>query len=762
MMYGTHIPEISNVSRRTFLRATGASLVLAATLRFGALAEEAPKFAGEGMPHGLRDDPKLFLAIAGDGTVTFTCHRSEMGQGVRTGLMLIVADELEADWSKLRIIQAPGDEEKYGNQDTDGSRTTRHHFLAMRRIGAAGRMMLESAAAAQWGVPVAEVKASNHEVLHLKSGRKIGYGALAEAASSLTIPVDIKLKDPSDFRYVGKGKTDIVDGFDITTGRAQYGIDVRVDGMLYGVVARPPVYAGKVKSYDASETMKVPGVVKVVLIEGTPPPSEFMPVGGIGVIARNTWAAIKGREALKIEWDAGPNATYSSDSYRAQLEEAAARPGKVVRNEGDADAAMASAAKRVQASYYIPHLAQAPMEAPAAVVRIKDGKCEAWGCVQSPQAARDRLAKRLGIPAENVTVHVTLLGGGFGRKSKPDYFVEAGLLSQAVDGQPVKITWTRDDDLQQSYYHTVSVERLEAGLDASGKPVAWLHRSVAPSIGSTFKAGLKNEIPIELGLGFVNTPFQLPNARFENPEAEAHTRIGWFRSVSNIPHAFAIQSFAAELAAAAGRDPKDYLLELIGPARKIDPYSISDKWNHGEDPARYPIDTGRLRAVVETAASAIGWGRSMPKGHGLGIAGHYSFVTYVAVAVEVAISEKGELSIPKADIAVDCGPRVNPERIRSQMEGAFIMGQSLALLSEITFKNGAVEQGNFDTYQVARIDAAPLEISVHFVGGEDWNQPLGGVGEPGLPPVAPAICNAIFAATGKRIRSLPLKDQLQA
>jgi isoquinoline 1-oxidoreductase subunit beta len=762
MMYGTHIPEISNVSRRTFLRATGASLVLAATLRFGALAEEAPKFAGEGMPHGLRDDPKLFLAIAGDGTVTFTCHRSEMGQGVRTGLMLIVADELEADWSKLRIIQAPGDEEKYGNQDTDGSRTTRHHFLAMRRIGAAARMMLESAAAAQWGVPVAEVKASTHEVLHLKSGRKIGYGALAEAASSLTIPGDIKLKDPSDFRYVGKGKTDIVDGFDITTGRAQYGIDVRVDGMLYGVVARPPVYAGKVKSYDASETMKVPGVVKVVLIEGTPPPSEFMPVGGIGVIARNTWAAIKGREALKIEWDAGPNATYSSDSYRAQLEEAAARPGKVVRNEGDADAAMASAAKRVQASYYIPHLAQAPMEAPAAVVRIKDGKCEAWGCVQSPQAARDRLAKRLGIPAENVTVHVTLLGGGFGRKSKPDYFVEAGLLSQAVDGQPVKITWTRDDDLQQSYYHTVSVERLEAGLDASGKPVAWLHRSVAPSIGSTFKPGVKNEIPIELGLGFVNTPFQLPNARFENPEAEAHTRIGWFRSVSNIPHAFAIQSFAAELAAAAGRDPKDYLLELIGPARKIDPYSISDKWNHGEDPARYPIDTGRLRAVVETAASAIGWGRSMPKGHGLGIAGHYSFVTYVAVAVEVAINEKGELSIPKADIAVDCGPRVNPERIRSQMEGAFIMGQSLALLSEITFKNGAVEQGNFDTYQVARIDAAPLEISVHFVGGEDWNQPLGGVGEPGLPPVAPAICNAIFAATGKRIRSLPLKDQLQA
>ena len=334
-------------------------------------------------------------------------------------------------------------------------------------------------------------------------------------------------------------------------------------------------------------------------------------------------------------------------------------------------------------------------------------------------------------------------------------------MSQAVDGSRSRSPGLRDDDLQQSYYHTVSVERLEAGLDASGKPVAWLHRSVAPSIGSTFKAGVKNEIPIELGLGFVNTPFQLPNARFENPEAEAHTRIGWFRSDSNIPHAFAIQSFAAELAAAAGRDPRTIFSNLSG-LREDRSLQHQRQMESRRRPARYPIDTGRLRAVVETAASAIGWGRSMPKGHGLGIAGHYSFVTYVAVAVEVAISEKGELSIPKADIAVDCGPRVNPERIRSQMEGAFIMGQSLALLSEITFKNGAVEQGNFDTYQVARIDAARLEISVHFVGGEDWNQPLGGVGEPGLPPVAPAICNAIFAATGKRIRSLPLKDQLQA
>ncbi|MEZ5832136.1 MAG: molybdopterin cofactor-binding domain-containing protein [Dongiaceae bacterium] len=751
---------IANVSRRHFLTGIAAgSLVLAVGLPVRA---DEMKYAGEGMPHGLRDDPKIFIAIAEDGTVTVLCHRSEMGQGVRTSIPMVVADELEADWSRVKVAQATGDEERFGNQDTDGSRSLRHHFLVMRRMGAAARQMLEEAAAKQWGVPVAEVEAVNHEVVHKPSNRKLAYGALAKAAADLPAPAPDKvtLKDPAKFRYIGKGETPLIDGFDITTGKAHYGIDTRLDGMVYAVVARPPVFGGTVKSFDDSETLKVPGVLKTVTIDPTPAPAVFQPLGGIAVVATNTWAAIKGREALKIEWDDGPHGSYSSEEYKATLEAAARQPGAVVRTEGDTDKAMAGAAKRLEAEYYLPHLAHATMEPPAAVVRIVDGKCEAWSCVQSPQATRDNLAQRLGIPVENVTVNVTLLGGGFGRKSKPDYVVEAGLVSKAMDGAPVKVTWTREDDITNDYFHTASVERVEAGLDESGKPVAWLHRSTAPTIVSIFAPDPKHEADWEMGMGLVDMPFDIPNVRIENPEAEAHTRIGWFRSVSNIPHAFAVQSFAAELAAAAGRDQKDYLLELIGQPRQVDLRKLSVAWNYGENPEIYLLDTGRLRGVIETVAEASQWGRTMPKGSGLGIAGHRSFVTYTAAAVEVQVGEGGALTIPRVDIAVDCGPQVNLDRIRSQMEGAVIMGVSLATLGEISFKNGRTEQTNFDTYEVTRIDAAPKEIHVHIMPASDYSKPLGGVGEPGVPPIAPALTNAIFAATGKRIRRLPIRDQL--
>src|SRR5882762_5435904 len=729
--------EVINVSRRTFLGTlSAAGLVLAVGRPRLAFAADEQKYGADSMPNGWVDSPLVFVAIAEDGTVTITCHRQEMGQGVRTSLPMVVADELEADWRRVRVRQATGDQVHYGNQDTDGSRSMRHFFEPMRRCGASARTMLEQAAAARWGVAIAEVQALNHEVVHRPSQRKLGYGELAVEASRLPVPTreTLRLKQPEEFRYIGKGNVKLVDGPDMVAGRAKYGIDTVLDGMLFAVVARPAVYGGKVVSYDAAAALKVPGVVQVVEIPGTPPPSEFQPLGGIAVVARNTWAAIKGREALKLTWDDGPNAAYDSTAYKAALEKSTRSPAQLVHERGNVETGMAKAARWVQAEYYIPHMAQAPMEPPAATVRIVGDRCEVWTATQAPQATRERVAKRLGFPSERVTVNVTLLGGGFGRKSKPDYVVEAALVSQAMKGAPVKLTWTREDDVQHGYYHTVSVEHLEAGLDSAGKPLAWLHRSAAPAIASIFAPDPKHEQPPELGMGLVNVPFLIPNLRIENPEAEAHTRIGWYRSVSNIPHAFAIQSFVAELAAAAGRDPKDYLLELIGRPRRIDPRTLGDSWNYTESPQRYPFDTGRLRRVIETAAKKAGWGRKLPAGQGLGIAAHYS---YVAAVVQVAVNEKGDVAIPRVDVAVDCGPQVNPERIVAQFEGACVMGVGNALLSEISFKAGRVVQANF-------------------------NVPLGGVGEPGVPPIAPALCNAIFAATGKRIRTLPIAGQLSA
>jgi isoquinoline 1-oxidoreductase beta subunit len=756
--------RIENVSRRGVLRGLGvtAGLVLAVPVMSRRSMAAYSTGAGK-MPHGTVNDPKVFVSIAPDGVVTIIAARSEMGTGVRTSLPMIVADEMEANWDKVKVQQAPGDEVKYGNQDTDGSRSTRHFLIPMRQVGASARTMLEAAAAKRWNVPVSEVKAANHEVIHVGTGQKLGYGDLADDAAAQPVPdvATLRLKDPKDFRYMGKGQVGIVDLHDITTGKAMYGIDTRLPGMKYAVIARPPVTGGKVVSFDPSDALKVSGVEQVVQVQGWPWPSKFQPLGGVAVIARNTGAAIKGRDALKIVWDDGPNANYDSIVYRKELEDASRKPGEVVRNNGDVDTALKSAAKVIVGEYYLPHLAHASMETPVATAHVADGKAEVWAPVQSPQGTRDDIAKTLGIPAENVTVNVTLLGGGFGRKSKCDFVLEAVLLSKAV-GAPVKVQWTREDDIHNDFVHTVSAERIEAGLDKSGKVIAWRHRSVAPTIMSTFAAGAKHQAPFELGMGLVDLPFDIPNIRCENPEAAAYTRIGWFRSVSNIPRAFAVQTMAAEIAHATGRDQKEMLLELIGPARIVDiGPSVKDFWDYGEPVSSYPIDAGRLRGVVELVAEKGQWGRQVPKGHGLGIAVHRSFVSYIATIVEVSVDAKGKLTIPRVDTAIDCGTFVNPERIQSQIEGAAIMGLSLAKYGEITFKNGRVAQKNFDDFKVARIDEGPMVTNVHIVqNGPDV--PPSGVGEPGLPPFAPALCNAIFAATGKRIRSLPIGRQLQS
>jgi isoquinoline 1-oxidoreductase subunit beta len=749
-----------NVSRRGFLGgliATG-GLVVAAEF-VPARAALAYATGAAKMTGGVVSDPHVFISIDPSGLVTIVASRAEMGTGSRTSLPMAVADELEADWSRVKVVQSPGDEQKYGNQNTDGSRSLRHFIQPMRQCGAAMRQMLETAAAQRWGLDAAEVKAEDHAVVHKASGRKLGYGELAAAASALpTPPADqIRLKDEAAFRYLGKGNVQIVDLFDITTGRAGYGIDVKLPGMKYAVIARPPVMGGKLASYDGTAAMKVLGVEKIVAIEGTPPPSKFQPIGGVAVIARNTWAAIKGRAALIIHWDDGQHASYDSAAYKAQLEETARKPGKVVRNEGDADKALADAAKTVTAEYYIPHLPHATMEPPSATARAANGKCEAWAATQSPGTTRTELADKLGLKPEDVTVNVTLLGGGFGRKSKPDYVLEAALLSRDMGGAPVKVLWTREDDLHNDYLHTVSAERLDAGLDAEGRVIAWRHRTVAPTIRATFVPDPKFEQPGELSQGVLDVPFAIPNLRCEVGEAEAHTRIGWFRSVSNIPHAFAIQSFVAELAHAAGRDPKDMLVELLGPPRHVQP--PADYTNYGDPLETYPIDTGRLRRVVELVAEKAEWGKKLPPRHGQGIAVHRSFLSYVATVVEVAVDEKGKLSVPRVDSAIDCGFAANPERIYSQIEGAAVMGLGLAKYGEISFKNGRVQQNNFDGFQVLRIDESPPITHVWIVPNST-DVPSSGVGEPGLPPFAPALCNAIFAATGERIRRLPIGDQL--
>lgn len=491
-------------------------------------------------------------------------------------------------------------------------------------------------------------------------------------------------------------------------------------------------------------------------MQGAP---AFQPLGGVAVVARNTWAARQGRDALEIEWDDGPNAGYDSTAYRQTLETAARQPGKTMRKQGDAAQTWgrASEAERLAAEYYIPHLAHASMEPPVATVQIKAGKAEVWTSVQNPAAARDAVAARLKLEPADVKVNVLLLGGGFGRKSKPDFVDEAAIIARAMpEGTPVKLVWTREDDIHHDYLHTVSVERLEAVLDKNGQVQSWLHRSAAPTIASLFSEGAKGQQMFESAMSAINMPYRIPNVQVETAEVAAHARIGWFRSVANIPHAFAAQCFIDELAHKAGKDPRDFALDLIGPARRIDPGTLADTWNYSESPERYPYDTGRLRGVIEAACKGADWGRTLPKGHGLGLAFCYSFMSYTATVVEVAVDEKGGLRVVSVDMAMDCGPQINPERIRAQMEGGAIMGLSLALASEITFEKGRVKQSNFHDYEVLRHDASPRVIRTHLVN-DDHALPPGGVGEPPVPPVAPALCNAIFAATGKRIRDLPVR-----
>lgn len=744
---------IENVSRRRFL---AGGMVAAGALILG--VRYYPVLAADDeLPHDTKADnatlhPSVYLGINPDGTVWIVAHRSEMGTTSRTTLPLIVADELDADWKRVKIEQAIGDK-RYGDQNTDGSHSIRSFYNAMREAGATARFMLIQAAAQQWGVPAAECETNLHVVVHRSTSRRAGYGELANAAAKLPIPRrdQLKLKPKSAWWYIGKGQVSY-DLEALVTGKAIYGMDARMDGMVYASVERPPVLGGKVKSYDDKEALKVPGVRQTVPIDPFKPPPAFQPLGGIAVIADNSWAAFQGRKKLNIAWDNGPNETYNSDAYKNELRSTSHNPCKVVRIVGDTDAVFAKGGKVYEADYYVPLLAHAAMEPMVALADYKDGKATIWAPTQNPQGAQDTVAKELGIAKEDVICHVTLLGGGFGRKSKPDYVAEAAVLSKKM-GRPVKVVWTREDDIKFDYYNAVASMYFKATLGANGKPTAWLQRSVFPPIPSIFDVNAVYGDAAHLQQGWTDIPYDLPNLRVENGPAKAHVRIGWLRSVANIYHGFGIQCFTDELAHAAGRDPLDYLLDLIGQPRTID-FKGVDYPNYGASMEAYPWETGRLRHVTELVAEKSDWGkRKHGKGTGVGIAAHKSFLTYVATVVEVEVNDQGEVRIPRVDVALDAGLVVNPEATRAQFEGAAVFGTSVARTGEITATKGVINQSNFQDYPVARINEVPAQTNVYIV---DSDAPPAGVGEPGVPPFIAAFCNAIFAATGKRVRDLPI------
>jgi len=748
-------PEFSG-TRRGFLKGMLGAGAFVLSVRwmpeqlFAASASVNPADAmGKAVLH-----PGVYLAIDKDGTAYVVAHRSEMGNGVRTSLPRIVAEELDADWARVKVVQATGDE-KYGDQDTDGSHSVVSFFVPLREAGATARLMLVRAAAKQWNVPETECSTELHTVAHKKSGKKLGYGELAAAAAKLEVPKkeELKLKPRGEWRYIGKDSAGY-DLKDLCTGKATFGQDTHMDGMLYASVMHPPVLGSTVKSLDDKAALAVPGVKQTATIDTFKPPVLFQALGGVAVLADNTWAAMQGRRKLKVDWEESSHRVFNSTAYRRELEETARKPGKVVRDVGNVDTAFAQGGKIVEAEYYAPLLAHASMEPPAALAVYRDGKVEAWAPTQSPVGARDAIAAAVGAKKEDVTVHVPLLGGAFGRKSFPDYAVEAAVLSKKT-GKPVKVVWSREDDIKFDTYHSVSAMYMKAALGADGKPTAWLQRTVFPPIGSTFNADAVYSDAGELGLGFSDLPFAIPNHRSENGPATAHVRIGWFRSVANIYHAFAIQSFADELAHAAGKDPLEYQLQLLGPDRIVSKSELpKDYENYGQPYEQYPIDTARFRRVLQTVAEKSGWGKKKQgNGFGMGLAMHRSFLTYAASVVQLHVDEAGKAHIQRVDTALDAGTVVNPEMVRNQFEGAAVMGTSIAFYGEITATNGAVDKSNFNVYPVARMNTAPRDIHIHIVEND---APRRGIGEPGLPAIEPAICNAVCAATGKRIRELPL------
>ena len=711
------MPTIDKVGRREFLKksaAGGVGLVIGLYLpgKYEALAGTPAK------------DPaaiNAWVQIAPDDTTTLLIDKSEMGQGINTALTMILADELDLDWKKIKTEFAPAASvyfnPVFGLQGTGGSTSIRGSWEPLAKAGAAAREMLVATAAKRWNVEPSACHTENSAVVNTASGQRIGYGALVEDAAKLPVPASPKRKNPKDYKYVGKA-TKRIDSRIKVNGTAEFGIDARRPHMLHAVVARCPVFGGTVKSFDGTKAKAVRGVKNVVQIST-----------GVAVVADNTWSAMEGRNALQINWDEGVNAKNSSDAIRKLYQGRMAEAGVIARKDGDADGAMGGAAKKLEAVYEVPFLAHATMEPMNCTADVRGDGCDIYAPTQFQTFAQMTGAKITGLKPEQVKIHTTYLGGGFGRRAELDFVTEAVELSKAT-GAPVQVTYSREDDMQHDFYRPTVMVKLWAGLDEKGAPVALKSRIVGPSIMSRFFPGsVKNGLDDTATEGIATLKYDVPNFLVEYLLTEPGVPVGFWRSVGSSHNGYIAECFVDELAKAAGKDPVEFRRVLLSK------------------------DT-RQRKVLELAAEKAGWGKPVAAGRYRGIAVVESFGSYVAQVAEISIDRKAHtLQVHRVVAAVDCGRHVNPETIRAQMEGGIIYGLTAALKGEITIANGRVEQANFNDYDMVRINEAP-QVEVHIVESNDGP---GGIGEPGTPPIAPAVCNAIFAATGKPVRRLPIR-----
>ena len=670
--------------------------------------------------------PNAWLQVDTDGAVTVTIDKSEMGEGNHTALAMIAAEELDADWSKVKVGAVPVNPAAWSRRmSTGGSTSVRTSWDILRKAGATARAMLVTAAAQTWGVEAAACSTRNGTVTH--ANHRLTYGELAQKAATIPVPDNAPLKDPKDFRLLGT-RTHRLDTPSKVNGSAQFGIDVRMPGLLVASIERSPVFGGKVKSFDATAARAVPGVRHVVQLDGTPwtGTNGAWAVGtesGVAVVADTYWQAVQGRQALKITWDEGPNAALGD--IPGKLAARAGEAGVTAKTVGDAATALAGAAKKIESVYTVPFLHHATMEPMNCTAHVRAGTCDVWAPTQNQTRAQEVAAEAAGIPKEAVKIHTTLLGGGFGRRLESDFVAEAVAISKAVNA-PVKVIWSREDDTKHSFYRPATYNKLAAGLDAQNRPVAWTHHIVAPPILIKF-GPLQNGIDATLIDGASDVPYAFPNLFVDQLAADLPVPLGFWRSVGASQNAFVVECFMDEVAAAAGRDPYELRREML-----------QSKPRH-------------LR-VLELAATKAGWGTPLPPGRGRGIAIAEWEPTTCAEVAEVSVAPDGTVRVHRVVCAVDCGPVVNPYTIEAQMQGGVVFGLSAALYGEITIDKGRVQQGNFNDYPMLRMPEMPV-VEVHIVPSTDA---LGGIGEPSVPPTAPAVCNAIFAATGKRIRALPI------